>query len=87
MARRFGIGQHRRVDVDDDLVALARSAGVEAVMEESLGEQGERVSLLLLHGGRSRGNVLRPAWRAPLPQVQRLAGSRLELLKGRPSAS
>jgi hypothetical protein len=37
-----------RVDVDDDLVALARGARIEVVMEGALDEQRQRVRLLLL---------------------------------------
>jgi hypothetical protein len=59
LARRLGIGQHRRVDVDDDLVALARSAGVEAVIERGLGEQDERVSSPRPSAPASRGSELR----------------------------
>src|SRR6266446_6774111 len=48
LTRRLGITQHRGVDVDDDLVTLARSAGIEGVVERGLGEERQRVSLLLL---------------------------------------
>jgi hypothetical protein len=47
LARVIGIGQHRSVDVDDDLVARARRAGVEVVMEGGFGDDPERVGLLL----------------------------------------
>ena len=38
LAGLIGIGKDRRIDVDDDLVTLARSAGIEAEMERRLGE-------------------------------------------------
>ncbi len=59
LARRLWIGEHRDVDVNDDLIALARRAGIETVMEGALGEEDQRVRLLLGHGRRFRGNVRR----------------------------
>jgi hypothetical protein len=50
LARRLGVGQHRRVDVDDHLVPLAGGAGIEAMVEGRLGEQGQGVGLLLGQG-------------------------------------
>ena len=47
LARNLRVGQHRRVDVDYDLVALARNAGFDAMVERALGEQDQRVSLFL----------------------------------------
>ena len=47
LARRIGVGQDIGIDVDDDLVALARSAGVDPVVERGLGDQRQRISLLL----------------------------------------
>jgi hypothetical protein len=44
--------------VDDDLVALARRAGIDPVVKRGLGEQRERVRLLLSRR-RFRGNVAR----------------------------
>jgi len=38
LARRFGVGQDIGIDVDDDLVALARGAGIDPVMERGLGD-------------------------------------------------
>jgi hypothetical protein len=52
LPRLLGIGQRRGVDVDHDLVALARGPGIEPVVQGRLGEQGERVRLLL---GKGRG--------------------------------
>jgi hypothetical protein len=49
LARLIGVRQHRSIDVHHDLVALARSAGVEPVMKGCLREQGEGVGLLLGH--------------------------------------
>ncbi len=63
LAGRLRVRQHRGVDVDDHLVALARRAGVEAVVEGGLGEQGQRVRLQLRHRRRFRGNVLQAAGR------------------------
>jgi hypothetical protein len=48
---------HGRVDVDHDLIALARRARVNTVVERCLRDEGERVRLLLLDGKRFRGNV------------------------------
>jgi hypothetical protein len=45
--------------VDDHLVALSRGSGIEALVEGRLGEQRQRVGLLLRQGGRFRGNVPR----------------------------
>jgi len=47
LARLIGVRQDLRVDVDDHLVALARGAGVELVVQRRLREQGERICLLL----------------------------------------
>jgi hypothetical protein len=55
LARRLAIGQHRGVDVNDDLVALAWGARVEIVMERGLREKSQRVSLLLFDRGRFCG--------------------------------
>jgi hypothetical protein len=41
--------------VDDDLVAVARRAGVDPVVQRGLREQGQRVHLLLGPRGRFRG--------------------------------
>ena len=38
LAGLIGVGKDRRIDVDDDLVARSRGAGIEAVMERRLGE-------------------------------------------------
>jgi hypothetical protein len=48
LAGCLGIRQHRGVDVNDDLVALARGAGIEGLVEGALGEKRERIRLLLL---------------------------------------
>ena len=68
------IREHRRVDVDHDLVALARDARVDRVMERRLREQGQRVGLLLGPGRRRQGGIGRGrAGRGARPLVQRLA--------------
>jgi hypothetical protein len=74
LARCIGVGEHLRIDVNDDLIPFARDAGIHSAMEGGLGDERQRVRLLLLHGrrvrravddrqrtraGRSRGNVLR----------------------------
>ena len=73
------IREHGGVDVDHHLVALAGGAGIELVMQRGLGEQGERVGLLLRPGrGLHRGVGGREAALTdssdPGPLVQRLAG-------------
>ncbi len=45
----IGVFEDLGVDVDHYLIALARGAGVDAVVESSLREQGQRVCLLLNH--------------------------------------
>src|SRR4030095_7979055 len=45
-----GIGQDRRIDVNDDLVPLRGHAGIESLVERDLGEEAERVRLLLDNG-------------------------------------
>jgi hypothetical protein len=52
LAGWIGIGEHRGVDVDDHLIALAWRAGIDPVMKRRLGEQPERVGLQLFHRGR-----------------------------------
>jgi hypothetical protein len=47
LAGLLRVGQHSRVHVDHHLVPLAGRAGIEAVMQRGLGEQGQRVRLLL----------------------------------------
>ena len=55
---RLHVRQHRRVDVDHDLVALARGAGIDSVVERGLGDECECVRVLLLDRRRFRGTVL-----------------------------
>jgi hypothetical protein len=71
----LGISEHRGVDVNDHLVALARRPRIDTVMERSLGEQCQRIGLLLLEGRRFRGNVRRASVvEGPLsPLIQGLA--------------
>jgi len=54
---RIGVRQHGRVDVNHDLVTLARGAGIDAVVERRFGDKGQRIRLLLRHRGRLRRNV------------------------------
>jgi len=55
LAGLIGIGERRGVDVDDHLVSLCWRARVDAVVEGRLRDEGERIGLLLGHGGRLRG--------------------------------
>ena len=57
LARMLGVGQHRGVDVDHDLVALAGSPGIEPVVQRGLGQQGQGVGLLLRHRGGLSGTA------------------------------
>ena len=80
---RLGVGEHGGVDVDDHLVPFSRRPWIDAAMKGRLGDERERIGLLLLERRglfeRSRGNVFgrlvdeRPA--QPRLLVQRLAGS------------
>ena len=47
LPRLIGIREHRSIDTDHHLVALARSAGIQTVVERRLGEQREGVGLQL----------------------------------------
>jgi len=47
LAGGLRVRQHSGVDMDDHLVPLAGRAGVELVVERALGEQSQRVGLLL----------------------------------------
>jgi hypothetical protein len=57
LAGRLGVGKHRSIDVDHDLIAPAWCAPIDTVMKRCFAEQHESVRLLLLEGGRFRGNV------------------------------
>jgi hypothetical protein len=67
LAGRVGVGESRRVDVDHHLIALSRSAGIDAAVKGRLREQPKGIGLLLFHSGwfvvacaergRFRGNV------------------------------
>ena len=59
LAGLIGILQDRGVDMDYHLVVLGRRARIDAVVECGLGQQLQRVGLLLRHRRRLRGNVLR----------------------------
>jgi hypothetical protein len=69
LARLIGVRQHLGIDVDHDLVTLARGAGIEVVVQGGLREQRQRVGLLLLQRRRVGLRRLLP----PL-LVQALAG-------------
>ena len=47
LPRLIGIREHRSIDMDHHLVALARSAGIQTVVERRLGEQRQRIGLQL----------------------------------------
>ena len=44
---RIRVREHRAIDMDDHLVPLSEGTGIDPVMEGRLGEQGQRVRLLL----------------------------------------
>src|SRR5262245_41091735 len=50
LAGRLGIGEHGSVDVNHHLVALAGGAGLDAVVKRALGDENQRVGILLLEG-------------------------------------
>src|SRR5438034_5987494 len=56
--QRVRLSQDRRIDVDDDLIPLARCSRIDPVVQGGLGEQGQRVGRLLAERGRLRGRVL-----------------------------
>jgi hypothetical protein len=69
LARRLGVRQDLGIDVDHDLVALPRGAGIEALVQGRLGQQRQGVGLLLLHRRRvGLGILVAPAL------IQGLAG-------------
>jgi hypothetical protein len=81
------ICQDLGVDMYHHLVALSRSARIEAVMQGRLGEKGQAIGLLLGDRRRLRGNVPRPRIeRRPLtvPLIQALAGRGEGLHEQRP---
>ena len=63
LAGRIGVLQHGCIDVDDHLVALARRARIHPVMKRRLGDQAQRVRLLLGHGRRLHRHVGRKRFR------------------------
>ena len=78
LAGLIGILEHRAVDMDHHLVVLGRRARVDAVVERGLGEELQRVGLLLSHRRRFRGNVRGLSSRrvSALPLIQGLTGRR-----------
>jgi hypothetical protein len=74
LAGCVGVGEHGRVDVNHDLIALARGSGIDAVMECRFREERERVRLLLFEGKRFRGNVTCVGEGLTLLLIQGLAG-------------
>jgi hypothetical protein len=46
------VREHRRIDMDHNLVPLTRRSRVERVMQRRLAQQGQRVHVLLAPGGR-----------------------------------
>ena len=65
LAGLIGVGQHRRIDVDHDLVAFAGGSGIESVVESGLCKQRQRVRLLLGHGRGLRRRVSQGGDRRP----------------------
>ena len=63
LAGSIRIRQDRCVDVNHDLVPLARCAGIHAVVKRRLRDEGQRVGVLLRHGGRFLGDVSGPGVR------------------------
>jgi hypothetical protein len=57
LARRITVGQHGRVDMDHDLVALAGRPGIDAVAQRRLRDERKGVGLLVFEERRFRGNV------------------------------
>jgi hypothetical protein len=52
LARRIAIGEHRRVDIDDDLVAFSRRTGIELEVKRRFSNEHQRVGQLLGPGRR-----------------------------------
>jgi hypothetical protein len=59
LPRHLWIGERRSVDMNDDLIPLARSSRIDTVMEGGLREQRQGIGRLLLERRRFRGNVHR----------------------------
>ncbi len=82
LARLLRLGQGLGVDMDHHLIALARGAGIEPVVQGRLREESQGIGLPLGHRGRFRGNAPGPGVpvRHACPLVQRLArgGERLQ---------
>ena len=57
LTRLIRIGEHKSIDVDHDLIMLARRAGIDSVMERGFCEKSQRIGLLLSHGRRLTGRV------------------------------
>jgi len=47
LARRIGVRQHRGIDVNHDLIPLTRRTRIDAPVQGRLGDERERVRLLL----------------------------------------
>src|SRR5262249_22220907 len=74
--------QHRGLDVNDHLIALTRRTWLDSAMQCRLGDQCQRVGLLLLHGWRLRRAIddRRSRWNVTLPTlVERLPSCRQRL--------
>jgi hypothetical protein len=56
LAGRVRIRHDRGIDVDHDLISLARSAGIDAMVERRFRKERQRVGLLLGPGGWIVGN-------------------------------
>ena len=73
LSRLIRVLEHRRVDVDHHLVTLARCPWVELMVKRGLGDQRQRVRLILREGRR----IFEPFVRIDA------AAPRIELLSGR----
>jgi hypothetical protein len=86
LPRLLRIRQHLGIDMDHHLVALAWSAGIEAVMQRCLREQGQRIGLLLGDRDRFRGDLVGSCIEGcplPAPLIQALPGRKQGLLEQR----
>jgi len=70
LARRIGVRQHRGIDVDHDLIPLARRTRIDSPVQGRLGDERERVRLLLLDGGRFRRTVHVPRSRGTVREAR-----------------
>ena len=70
LPRRIRIREHRGIDVDHDLVTLARSTWVDSMVKRRLGHEGECVRLLLLNRRRFWRPVLVSRFRGTVHELR-----------------